>query len=186
MAKLVPHVNPARDGRTWSPSLGWEDIGQRALARSRRVTIPSFMYGPLSSTVHGAGASVLTEPRQNDANIKGGGSTDAAEKNEMLRIIEANGSINLFRLIINPDDFGQSVENLFHLSCLFYEGVCAYHLNANGEPIISHVLSTGQEPQVTPNRHQIVFEFDMATWRHAIEVFEITESVMPHHTPPCV
>ena len=43
--------------------------------------------------------------------------------------------MNLFRLIVNPHDFGQSVENLFYLSFLIRDGKCALDVEA-GEPLI--------------------------------------------------
>lgn len=58
----------------------------------------------------------------------------------MLRIVRATDFINLFRLIVDPEDFGRSVENLFHLSCLFNDGVCGFHINEDGEPVVGVLL----------------------------------------------
>lgn len=45
--------------------------------------------------------------------------------------------INLFKFIINPHDFGQSVENMFYLSFLIRDGKCALELNEDTrEPMI--------------------------------------------------
>lgn len=46
------------------------------------------------------------------------------------------GTINLFRFVINPDDFGQSVENLFYLSFLIRDGSCAFEVDEHSEPVI--------------------------------------------------
>lgn len=54
----------------------------------------------------------------------------------MLTIIRAVGSVNIFRLIVNPNHFGQSVENLFILSGLFGDGLCGFRISDNGEPIV--------------------------------------------------
>lgn len=43
--------------------------------------------------------------------------------------------MNLFRLVVNPRDFGQSVENLFYLSFLIRDGKCALDID-KGEPLI--------------------------------------------------
>jgi hypothetical protein len=58
----------------------------------------------------------------------------------MLRIIRATDFINLFHLIVDPEDFGRSVENLFHLSCLFNDGMCGFHINEDGEPVVGVLL----------------------------------------------
>ena len=48
------------------------------------------------------------------------------------------GTVNIFRFIINPHDFGQSVENLFYLSFLIRDGKCAFMTDEEtGEPAIS-------------------------------------------------
>lgn len=43
--------------------------------------------------------------------------------------------IHLFRFIVNPNDFGQSFENLFYLSFLIRDGKCALQIE-NGKPKI--------------------------------------------------
>lgn len=54
---------------------------------------------------------------------------------QIQRILEANGTVNLFKFIINPDDFAQSVENLFYLSFLIRDGTCSLEVDS-GEPMI--------------------------------------------------
>jgi len=44
--------------------------------------------------------------------------------------------VNLFRFVINPNDFAQSVENLFYLSFLIRDGECALEIEEDGEPVI--------------------------------------------------
>jgi hypothetical protein len=50
--------------------------------------------------------------------------------------MEQNGPVNLFRFVINPNDFAQSVENLFYLSFLIRDGECALEMEEDGEPVI--------------------------------------------------
>lgn len=43
----------------------------------------------------------------------------------------------MFKFIINPNDFAQSVENLFYLSFLIRDGVCALEMDEETlEPLI--------------------------------------------------
>lgn len=52
------------------------------------------------------------------------------------------GNVNLFKFIINPQDFGQSVENLFYLSFLIRDGKCAFFADEDtGEPVICESVS---------------------------------------------
>lgn len=45
--------------------------------------------------------------------------------------------VNLFKFVINPNDFGQSVENLFYLSFLIRDATCALeYTEGTLEPVI--------------------------------------------------
>lgn len=55
---------------------------------------------------------------------------------QMEELIQTTGPVNLFRLFINPKDFGQSVENLWYLSRLIHEGQCELQMNSEEEPLI--------------------------------------------------
>ncbi|KAG2124852.1 Nse4 C-terminal-domain-containing protein [Suillus bovinus] len=167
---------------------GWEDIRHRAVAKSRHVPVPSFMLGPLRTTAASLGTSVQHESLDEEPDMTAAAvPMDEHKKNNMLRIVCISGPINIFHLIINLNNFGQSVENLYHLSGLFYDGVCLFHLSDNGEPIIlSHASNGMPGPESHVNHRHMIFEFDMPTWKHTIEVFQITESVMPQRPPAIV
>lgn len=100
---------------------------------------------------------------------------------QIQRILDANGTVNLFEFIINPDDYAQSVENLFYLSFLIRDGCCSLDVES-GVPIIctflctlmGHVLQllaasvekpTQEEYDDGLTRRQFVFEFDQETWK---------------------
>ncbi|KAG1879801.1 hypothetical protein F4604DRAFT_1923010 [Suillus subluteus] len=40
------------------------------------------------------------------------------------------------RLVVNPDSFEQSIENLYHLSYLMRDGTCALEFTPDGEPVV--------------------------------------------------
>jgi hypothetical protein len=60
---------------------------------------------------------------------------------QMTSILHTTSPINLFSFIINPNHFGQLVENLYYLSCLFHKGICGFKITEDGEPIICESMS---------------------------------------------
>ncbi|KAG2114485.1 Non-structural maintenance of chromosome element 4 [Suillus cothurnatus] len=112
----------------------------------------------------------------------------------MTSILHTTGPVNLFRFIINPNHFGQSVENLYYMSCLFHEGICGFKITEDGEPITCESMKMSDlcESPTNPNhfdarsRRTMVFEFDVATWREAILIFDIRNSMIPHRQPVTV
>ncbi|KZP34336.1 hypothetical protein FIBSPDRAFT_771880 [Athelia psychrophila] len=173
--------------------LDWEKIGRKALAKSRRVPTTDFMLGPLSiqqATRKQTKRARLeknkedeTKPqeiRENDITR----SENETTKNvaEITKLLIDQQSINLFHFIINPNDFAQSVENLFHLSFLIRDGLCAMELD---EETQEPMIWACEAPSVTDydsgqlQKRQHVMELDMATWRRAIEVFDIKQPIIP-------
>ncbi|KAG1826403.1 Nse4 C-terminal-domain-containing protein [Suillus variegatus] len=100
---------------------------------------------------------------------------------EICRLLDTVEAINLFRLIINPCDFGQSVENIYHLSFLVHDGTCSFQVAENGEPLVACCQPCPHEECAEGIKHnQLVMEFDMATWRRAIDIFDIRHPFIPH------
>ncbi|KAL6303665.1 Nse4 C-terminal-domain-containing protein [Sparassis latifolia] len=172
--------------------LDWERIGRRALAKSCRAPAMDFMLGPLSIEQKKRAAIKRSKLEKNKADMKKPQeitedditrSENETTKNvaTLEKLLEQlGGQINLFRFIINPNDFGQSVENLFYLSFLIRDGKCALETNEDGEPVIWLCQQPSEEDYNEGlKKRQIVMEFDMATWRHAKEVFSIKEPFIP-------
>ncbi|KAJ7038930.1 Nse4 C-terminal-domain-containing protein [Mycena alexandri] len=173
--------------------LDWAKVGRRALARSRRVPAAGFMMGPLSLE------QKQRAPKQQRAKFEKNKNDEtkpqsireediSRSENETTKnvaivaaLLEQIDKINLFRLVINPNSFSQSLENIFYLSFLIRDAKVAFQIDDDGEPLVfacEEVSDQDRETGVLLKR-QLIFEFDMATWRRAIEVFEITEPFIP-------
>ncbi|KAK2463185.1 hypothetical protein APHAL10511_004840 [Amanita phalloides] len=176
--------------------LDWERIGRKALANSHRAPALSFMFGPLSleqkKRIIGKRAKLEKnkedekKPQElNEEDISRSQNETTKNVLALESILEKeDGPINLFKLIVNPKDFAQSVENLFYLSFLIRDGKVALETNKNGEPIVYMCEQpSDQDYAAGLKKRQMVMEFDMATWRRAIEVFDITESKIPQRPP---
>ncbi|KAL0956473.1 hypothetical protein HGRIS_002619 [Hohenbuehelia grisea] len=173
--------------------LDWEKIARKALARSKRVPVQTFMLGPLSieqkkrAVVKRARLEKRKEDLKKPQEIKEEDierSQNETTKNVAIlqRILEEIGEdkINLFRFVVNPNDFAQSVENIFYLSFLIRDGNVALEIEDDGEPLIFLCdPPTDEMYNEGLKKHQIVMEFDMDTWKRAIEVFDIKDSRIP-------
>ncbi|EPS93751.1 hypothetical protein FOMPIDRAFT_152928 [Fomitopsis schrenkii] len=171
--------------------LDYARIGRRVLAKSRRIPVMDFMLGPLSIEQKKRAvvkrATLQKDERdkkkpqeitENDITRSENETTKNVATVERI-LTHQEGAVNLFRLIVNPRDFGQSVENLFYLSFLIRDGKCALDFE-DGEPLI-YITEQPTEDDYAQGlrKQQMVMEFDMATWRRAIEVFNITEPMIP-------
>ncbi|KAH8828493.1 Nse4 C-terminal-domain-containing protein [Flagelloscypha sp. PMI_526] len=170
--------------------LDWHRIGRKSLARSRRVPSMGFMLGPLSieqkqkqqarRIKYEKNKEDMTRPQElKEDDIQKSENETSKNVAELAALLETTGSINLFKFTINPNDFAQSVENMFHLSFLIRDGKVAMQYE-DGEPMIFLCGEPTEEDYANDlKKQQIIFEFDMATWRRAMEVFEIKTPIIP-------
>ncbi|KAF8342145.1 Nse4 C-terminal-domain-containing protein [Cantharellus anzutake] len=177
--------------------LNWDKIGYLALAKSRRATGASFMMGPISAeqkkrTTKRAFNKIDRDPSKqvttqdvDPAEVKKNENETAANVEKIGNLLEQSGSVNYFKFIINPHSFEQSVENLFYFSFLIRDGKAAWDISENKEPIVYRCdPPTQKDYDENLQRRQSVLEFDMDTWKRAIEVFNIREPMIP--TRPAV
>ncbi|KDQ28038.1 hypothetical protein PLEOSDRAFT_1104716 [Pleurotus ostreatus PC15] len=176
--------------------LNWEKIGRKALAQSRRVPVMDFMLGPLTIEQKKRNVVKRAKLEKNKEDLKRpqelkeediSRSPNETTKNVAIlqKLLNDNPDpINLFKFIINPNDFAQSVENIFYLSFLIRDGHVAFEIQ-DGEPIIYPCEPPTDEDRMGGGlrKRQLVTQFDMATWRRAIEVFNITETKIPQRPP---
>ncbi|KAI8893569.1 Nse4 C-terminal-domain-containing protein [Globomyces pollinis-pini] len=91
--------------------------------------------------------------------------------------------INFFKFIVNPLSFGQTVENLFHLSFLVRDAKVSIEESEESGEL---VLETCEPPTLEEQQEedfsklQNILQLDMDIWRKAIELYSITESIIPH------
>ncbi|KAJ7123643.1 Nse4 C-terminal-domain-containing protein [Mycena epipterygia] len=172
--------------------LDWERVGRRAMAKSRRVPAMGFMLGPLAIQVKQRAPNKRHEKLEKDKKDQTRPQEIREEdiarsENETTKNVAAVAAvlsqvekINLFRLVVNPESFAQSVENIFHLSFLIRDAKVAFEINDRGEPIVFACEEPSDEDRAEGlMKQQLIFEFDMPTWKRAIEVFQITESLIP-------
>ncbi|OJD30276.1 nuclear protein qri2 nse4 [Diplodia corticola] len=107
---------------------------------------------------------------------------DVMQKHGITQTEDEDPAMSLFEFTINPQSFGQTVENLFYTSFLIREGSVRVGKDKHGLPVICPSESRGLNEQGAKNvsRHQAVFSIDYQTWQKFIEAFNIQEPVIAH------
>lgn len=123
----------------------------------------------------------------------GDNATDMDMKKILVRNgIDEEGNLDLFRFVVNPKSFGQTVENLFYVSFLIRDGTVGITVSDDGIPYLipqDKSPSSGTAPHKRQDgvmKHQAVLSLDYQTWEELIEVFEITEPMIEHRKDTAV
>ena len=203
---------------TAADEMDWDKLGRLATRFTRRAPTLDFMLGPLKTQYT---KRIVKQRAKIDRSSQAAkpielGSGDM-EKNEnettrkiqdvarLLEHVSGEGGVNLFEFALDPESFGNSVENLFYISFLLRDGKCAYIMpgedsypsSGGGAPVISkcHLMPSGglsltgpfavacEEPSDEDYaaglaKRQIVLELDMNTWKSLIEYYYIMRSII--------
>ncbi|KAJ7493579.1 Nse4 C-terminal-domain-containing protein [Mycena latifolia] len=198
MGGYRPPEDPASDAEDEEEDdteLDWARIGRLALAKSRRVPAMGFMLGPLSLPPKQRAPQKPRAKLEKDVRDKTRPqelreediqrSENETTKNVAMLAtrLDTVERINLFQLVVNPESFAQSVENTFYLSFLIRDAKVAFEIDDDTKaPIVFGCLPPSDEDRMEGGallKQQMIFEFDVATWKRAIEVFDIRESFIP-------
>ncbi|KAM6306232.1 non-structural maintenance of chromosomes element 4 homolog A [Aegotheles albertisi] len=91
--------------------------------------------------------------------------------------------ISFFDLVIDPNSFARTVENIFHVSFIIRDGFARLKLDEDKLPVIEP-SKDGEEKvdhHSTAARNQVVISLNHQDWKEIVERYEITE---PMISPP--
>jgi len=88
--------------------------------------------------------------------------------------------IDYFRFVIDPDSFGCSIENMFHISFLVKEGKVAIFVSKEtGLPMIRPISTSSQSNEMQPeDNSQVVMNMCMADWARMVDTLGIRKPMI--------
>ncbi|KAM6091044.1 non-structural maintenance of chromosomes element 4 homolog A isoform 1-T2 [Theristicus caerulescens] len=90
--------------------------------------------------------------------------------------------ISFFDLVIDPNSFARTVENIFHVSFIIRDGFARLKLDDDKLPIIEPSKDNeGMDDHSAGARNQVVISLNHQEWKEIVETYEITE---PMISPP--
>ncbi|KAK8849427.1 hypothetical protein IAR55_004759 [Kwoniella newhampshirensis] len=173
----------------------WEKLGWMAAKYYRRIPGVEFMYGPLAAqpkdkrnTQRQKRQALAPEVRPEEVQTQ---TTDAKTKDDfssnirtvlkvLMNLDPQREGVNFFKLVVNPGDYGQTVENCFFVSFLLNEGRAGMQVSEDGEILIRPTEPHDAELDGEPIKNQAVVELDMDTWEEAKKTYNIRFSAIPH------
>ena len=162
----------------------------------KSVTTPCFLLGPLTAVpVEKQRKERAPIVRQKKAALKqaeelkadNAKAEDQAENtkriNEVKQILKKVERINFFDLVIDPDSYSQTIENIFHFSFLIKEGHASMQVDDDGDVVADFALPASTEGNsIQSDRKQCVFTIDYSTWQHLVKLRQLSgkKALIPH------
>ncbi|KAK4692249.1 non-structural maintenance of chromosomes element 4, partial [Lecanoromycetidae sp. Uapishka_2] len=90
--------------------------------------------------------------------------------------------VPFFHFCVNPQSFGQTIENLFYVSFLIRDGTAGFGNDNNMLPTL-HATEPRTAQQIQDDnisKQQAVFHLDFDTWEDIIDAYNIKGSIIPH------
>ncbi|KAF8940660.1 Nse4 C-terminal-domain-containing protein [Dissophora ornata] len=194
--------------------MDWSKIGRAAIKWTRKVPSMDFMLGPMSvehkSRTFTQRQRIVRDPNAMRKPQELREEDIARQENEttknVMQIAEilekCTDKVNLFELVVNPESFGQTIENIFYLSFLVRDGKVSIteedmddpnrgqyddddeeresREGANMQPMVELTEPpTAEDYQDGLLKKQMVMDLDMATWRKLIEAYDIRKTMIP-------
>ncbi|XP_029886569.1 non-structural maintenance of chromosomes element 4 homolog A [Aquila chrysaetos chrysaetos] len=185
------------------PSNAWHKLGEETEKYFRRAPSFHYMLGsfksdppvPRQRIERQKKATGGEEKRAMPAQLKKmEESHQEATEKEVERILgllqthfknDPDTPISFFDLVIDPNSFARTVENIFHVSFIIRDGFARLKLDDDKLPIIEPSKDNvgGEDDRSTGARNQVVISLNHQEWKEIVETYEITEPMIspPHH-----
>ncbi|KAG0049098.1 nuclear protein [Gryganskiella cystojenkinii] len=188
--------------------LDWAKMGRMAAKWTRKAPTMDFMLGPMAiehkTRQMKQRTRVVRDPKDMKKPQELREEDIARQENETTKNVmqisaileELEEKVNFFELVVNPESFAQTVENIFYLSFLVRDGKVSIsevdmddpdreddgevREGANYQPMVELTETpTAEDYQNGLLKKQMVMDIDMATWKEVIEVYDIKKTMIP-------
>ncbi|KAJ3410270.1 nuclear protein [Chytridiales sp. JEL 0842] len=175
------------------PLLDWYALGEAIRRSVIRAPTSDFMFGPLEAEVKVRKVARkattrlekdlkdLQKPQElQEADLQKQENETSKTVSKIHKVLKKAGPTNFFNFVVNPNSFGQSVENLFYASFLIRDGLAGIQLDTDNQPVIYHVdedeEGEGQEGLI---KRQFIFELTEQLWKDIIQAYGIDKPMIP-------
>ncbi|XP_029649193.1 EP300-interacting inhibitor of differentiation 3-like [Octopus sinensis] len=183
---------------------GWITMGQDCSYLFARFTPLHLLYGSFDPGVVKMQRHINRRPRDKENSSEkatvpkqiskfGDIEKNEATTEEVERVLkclrdyhnaEGKEPICYFRFVVNPDSFGQTVENIFHVSFLVRDGLAKVYLDGDNLPVIEPVgLEENKSQESTKRTRQCVISISPAEWRAIKKTFDLRTAMIPSRAP---
>ncbi|BFZ65340.1 hypothetical protein YB2330_006506 [Saitoella coloradoensis] len=186
----IPNMNPNDDDNI--RELDWNKIGLVSFRRGgRRPPTMDWMLGPLSlekkvrerterQRLRKDRADLVRPQAIGEGDIEQQENTTPQNVRAISDILAQHSPCPLFKFILNPESFPQTVENIFYLSFLVRDGKASIQEDEDGLPVVQDC----EEPDEADfaaglKKKQIIFEMTEAMWKELCEAFDVRKSIIP-------
>ncbi|KAI5796326.1 Nse4 C-terminal-domain-containing protein [Peziza echinospora] len=185
----------------------WAYLGRTAAFKStKRPATSDFLLGPLSVQKRLRTIKARSQLKRNAANIvrpqelqleqiEKQENTTTRLVQQVAKILEryvaeqtqlsgADG-VEYFRFVVNPESFGQTVENIFYVSFLVRDGRAAmWEDEETGTPMLAISAQVDNEEEArNVVKNQVITRIDMWAWKQLVELLELKVPIIPTRPP---
>jgi len=199
--RLTQCMRGSNDGAGVLTKKKWVLLGRQAKTLFKRSPCLTYMFGALDNAPPPPKERKVPQARANATKIKDLVETqevilETAEKSEnqteqlvahaLKTLIDkwneiGRRSVDFFKFVIDPECFGNTVENMFHVSFLIKDGRVAFKIGENGMPVIKPKSQKKAEGQPTEEaKNQVVMNISMKDWELMVKNLNITDAMIPH------
>ncbi|XP_060568323.1 non-structural maintenance of chromosomes element 4 homolog A-like [Ruditapes philippinarum] len=185
-------------------ALGWARLGKATQPFFKRAPTFQYMLGSFERGPKPVKERQQRAPKEKDnivgketvpQQLKDFKTTDQSEATteEVERVLQilrdlyqeigdGKDPLSYFDFVLNPDSFGRTVENIFHVSFLIRDGLAKMVIDNEGLPTIYPVdqaEAQKNKERGSQRRHQTVMSITPGDWKELVKIFKIEEAAIP-------